>query len=99
MRILIFGAKTQSKEDTAYSPRAICSGLFLPLLSLIGPTNNCPTAIPNKQAVRLSCAAEEVVLSSFVRLGKAGRYISMDNGPMAVIEPKINASQSLLDVL
>jgi hypothetical protein len=46
--------------------------------------------IPIKKDDKESITEATVVLSPLAMLGKAGRYISIDKGPIAANSPKIN---------
>ena len=61
---------------------------FLPNLSLTGPSKTWPTAKPPMQKVRPSWMTEADVLKTCVISGKAGRYMSITNGPKPFRRPK-----------
>jgi hypothetical protein len=54
----------------------------------MGPKSNCPAARPIMQEVRLSCTIDVLVPNRSTMDGKAGRYISVTNGPKAVSSPR-----------
>ena len=64
-------------------------------MSLIEPINNCPTESPSRQAVNVSCARDAPVCKSSVNFGKEGKYISIDNGPIAVSVPNTRIIHNL----
>jgi hypothetical protein len=64
-------------------------GFFLPKRSSNGPYNNCPTEIPIKKLDSESVTCATVVCRFFAISGNAGKYISMENGPIAVSIPSI----------
>ena len=70
-------------------------GFFLPNLSSSGPYNNCPKAIPIKKLdnEREMCAT--VVCRSLAIAGNPGRYISIENGPMAESSPRMSIVKNL----
>ena len=51
-----------------------------------------PTPSPTSMPVIVACAADSVVARSAVRLGSAGRYMSIVSGPSAVSEPRTSTS-------
>lgn len=68
-------------------------GRLRPHLSLIGPTASCPSAMPVRQAVRVSWAVAAEVCSAPVTSGSAGRYMSMDSGGTAVSPPSTRVTR------
>jgi hypothetical protein len=64
-------------------------GFFLPNRSSNGPYNNCPAEIPIKKLDSDSVTRATVVCRFFAISGKAGKYISIEKGPMAVSIPRI----------
>lgn len=65
-----------------------------PNLSNKGPYNNCPIEMPTKKEESDSITLETDVFKFLAMLGKAGKYISMDNGPMDVSNPKISIKKN-----
>ena len=51
---------------------------------------SCPIEIPIKKDERDNITEETDVFNPFAISGKAGKYISIDNGPIAVKSPNIN---------
>src|SRR5690554_4321498 len=49
---------------------------------------NCPRAMPIRQAVMLSWTTDAEVFNSRSMAGKAGKYISREKGPNAIIRPR-----------
>jgi hypothetical protein len=82
-------AEAHAKEDIAYKLNPKYKGVFRPNLSSNGPYNNCPTEMPMKKDDNDNITLETVVCSPLAILGKAGRYMSIDKGPIAVKRPKI----------
>ena len=64
-------------------------GFFLPNLSSNGPYNNCPTEMPTKKLDKESVTCATVVCNPLAISGNAGRYISIENGPIAERSPRI----------
>ena len=54
-----------------------------PMTSEIGPTINCPKAMPTKKPDKVSCTTESGALKSAPTAGKVGRYISVAKGAVA----------------
>jgi hypothetical protein len=75
--------------EIEYNPKPKYKGVLRPYLSKSGPYNNWPTEIPTKKDDNDNITFETVVFKFLAILGKAGRYISMDNGPIDVSNPKI----------
>ena len=69
------------------------SGLLRPKRSSSGPYNNCPADIPMKKLDRDSITCSRVVCSDRAISGNPGKYISMENGPIAVSEPRMRISK------
>jgi hypothetical protein len=78
----------------AYKPNPKYNGVLRPNLSNKGPYNNCPIEIPTKKEESESITLETDVFKFFAMLGKAGKYISMDKGPMEVRSPKISIKKN-----
>ncbi len=51
---------------------------------------SCPIEIPIKKEDKERVTVSIDVFKPFAIVGKAGKYISMDSGPMADIKPKIS---------
>jgi hypothetical protein len=83
-------------DATRYAHKPMYKGFFLPNLSSMGPYNNCPTEMPMKKLdkERVTCATVECRLSAIA--GNAGRYISIENGPIAESNPRISTRWNLL---
>src|SRR5690625_1886738 len=92
----IFGLNAHKTDEIPYKINVNVNGLRRPCTSLNGPKTSCPAPKPIKQVVILNCASEAVVCISFATSGKAGKYMSIDNGPKAVNDPKINTISHLL---
>jgi len=71
-------------------------GFFLPYLSSKGPYNNWPADIPIKKLESESITCDTDVCKVFAISGNAGRYISIEKGPMAVSRPRIRMRKNLL---
>ena len=65
------------------------NGFLRPYLSSNGPYNNWPTEIPIKKLERERATCATVVCRSAAIAGKPGKYISIENGPMADSIPNI----------
>src|SRR3954451_17182193 len=63
--------------------------------SLNGPATSWPMARPATTAVSVSWTAEASACSERVISGRPGRYMSIDSGPIATIEPRITISSGL----
>src|SRR5262245_50352348 len=71
-------------------------GFFLPKRSSSGPYNNCPKEMPMKKLDNERVTSATLVCKPFAMSGNAGRYISIENGPIAVSKPSIVMSWNLL---
>ena len=69
------------------------SGRRRPQRSLSGPQTSCPAASPIRHVVSESCTCASGTPRSAARAGNAGRYMSSDSGPIAVIEPEHDHEQ------
>src|SRR6266487_3393998 len=58
----------------------------------MGPAIAWPNARPSRQALSVSCTGEAPVPKSRLSDGRAGMYISIDNGPNAVNAPRMNTN-------
>ena len=65
------------------------NGFFLPKRSSNGPYNNCPAEIPMKELDSDNVTCATVVCNPWAISGNAGKYISMEKGPMDVSNPRI----------
>ncbi len=83
-------AEAHAIADMAYKLNPKYKGVLRPNLSNNGPYNNCPMDIPTKKEESDNITLETDVFKFFAMLGKAGKYISIDNGPMDVSNPKIS---------
>src|SRR3954451_15386988 len=63
--------------------------------SLNGPATSWPSARPATTAVSVSWTAAASACSERVISGSPGRYMSIDSGPMATIEPRITIRNGL----
>ena len=79
----------QATEEIAYKLNPKYKGIFRPNLSSNGPYNNCPIEIPTKNEDNESVTFATEVSRAFAMDGKAGKYISIDKGPIADINPNI----------
>ena len=79
----------QPNAAIAYKPNPKYNGVFRPNLSNKGPYNNCPTEIPTKKEDKDNITLETLVCKPSAMFGNAGKYISIDKGPIAVKRPKI----------
>jgi hypothetical protein len=82
-------------EASRYSTRPTYSGIFLPNLSSSGPQIIWPIHIPIKKLAKEYETMSTETLRSFAIAGKPGRYISMENGPIADKRPRINIMSDL----
>src|SRR5437868_14609991 len=76
-------AIAQPAEVITYKINPTYKGLLRPNLSSNGPYINCPTEIPIKKLDNESETVATVVFKSFAIAGNPGRYMSMENGPIA----------------
>src|SRR4051812_27964600 len=67
-----------------------------PSRSLSGPKKSCPSASPATQAVSVSWTADALVFSARAISGNAGRYMSIDSGPIALTDPSTTMSRATL---
>ena len=67
-----------------------------PSRSLSGPNSSCPSASPATQAVSVSWTADALVSSARAISGNAGRYMSIDSGPIALTDPRTTMSRVTL---
>ena len=65
------------------------NGFFLPNFSNRGPYTNCPTEMPIKKLDNdnITCSTDVYKLTAIA--GNAGRYMSIENGPIAVSKPSM----------
>ena len=91
------GASAQPIEASRHSMMPISSGPRRPRRSERGPATICPLAVPRKNAVIVSCIREAVVPSCSATSGKAGMYMSVASGPMAlsVVSTRITIAVTL----
>ena len=71
-------------------------GFLRPNLSSRGPYNICPAEIPIKKLESDKEIFATVVCKSAAIAGKPGKYMSIENGPMADSRPNINISLKCL---
>ena len=71
------------------------SSRLRPSRSLSGPNTSCPSASPATHAVSVSWTDDALVSSARVISGNAGRYMSIDSGPIALTEPRTTMSRAL----
>ena len=90
----MFGASALSTDATTCTPVPISSGVRRPNASESGPTMSWPSARPSSVPVSVSWTVGDVVASSSVIVGSAGRYMSMVSGPSAMSAPKISTSRN-----
>src|SRR3954452_20075231 len=69
------------------------SGSRRPIRSLSGPTTSWPSASPATHAVSVSCTCDAPEPSVRAIWGNAGRYMSIDNGPIALTAPSTTTSR------
>jgi hypothetical protein len=89
MRTSIEVVKKHPIEVKIYRVNPIYKGFFRPNLSSNGPYNSCPTDMPIKKLDNESETCAVVVCNDLAIAGKPGRYISIENGPIAVSAPNI----------
>src|SRR5262249_54529288 len=73
---------------TVYRPIPVSRGGLRPQRSAAGPYTSCPAPKPSKNALSVSWTRLGLVAKLSARVGKAGRYMSMDSGPKAVSAPR-----------
>ena len=83
-------AVAQANEEIAYKLKPKYKGILRPNLSNKGPYNNCPMDIPIKKEDKDNVTVATVVFNPVAIDGNAGKYISIDKGPIADIKPNIN---------
>src|SRR5512132_3476216 len=66
-----------------------------PRRSLSGPNSSCPSASPATQAVSVSWTADALVGSARAISGNAGRYMSIDSGPIALTDPRTTIRRAI----
>ncbi len=71
------------------------NGFFLPNRSSKGPYKNCPKQMPIKKLESESDTLEIVVFRLLAIAGKPGRYISIENGPIADNKPSMSIQRNL----
>ena len=81
--------KKHSQWKPAEMQSPVYKGFFLPKRSSNGPYNNCPKEIPIKKLDNESVTCATVVCRPLAMSGNAGRYISIENGPIAVSKPNM----------
>src|SRR3954468_17087593 len=69
------------------------SGSPRPIRSLSAPTTSWPSASPATHAVSVSCTCDAPEPSVRAIWGNAGRYMSIDNGPIALTAPSTTTSR------
>src|SRR3954452_18422934 len=67
-----------------------------PRRSLSGPNSSWPSASPATQAVSVSWTADALVFIARAISGNAGRYMSIDSGPIALTDPSTTMSRATL---
>ena len=70
-------------------------GRLRPNLSSKGPYNNWPADMPIKKLERERPTCATVVCKSAAIAGKPGKYISIENGPIADNSPRISMVKNL----
>lgn len=81
------GDQIQPTVDKVKIAMPTIRGRRRPLSSLIGPTAICPRAMPAMEAVKVSWITDGVTPNAVIIDGRAGRYISVDNGAIAASIP------------
>ena len=89
------GASEHSTEAAAYVISAASNGTRRPKRSLSGPITNWPRARPVTHAVNVSCTTESLASNSRASSGNAGRYMSIDSGPIAITDPRTITSPTV----
>ena len=79
----------QPIDAIKYAQRPIYKGLLRPYLSSKGPYNIWPKEIPIKKLESDKEILATVVCKSAAIEGKPGRYMSIENGPIADKRPRI----------
>jgi hypothetical protein len=82
----------QPTEAIKYADKPMYKGFLRPYLSNKGPYNIWPNEIPIKKLESDSEILATVVFKSAAIEGKPGKYISIENGPIADKRPKITIS-------
>ncbi|GEO11425.1 hypothetical protein SAE01_39210 [Segetibacter aerophilus] len=85
-------AIVQPTEAMKYAVNPKYKGLFRPYRSSNGPYNICPNEIPMKKLESDNEIFATVVCRSAAIEGNPGRYISIENGPIADKRPNIKIS-------
>src|SRR5699024_2720872 len=95
MNTVTFGTNTHNTDVTVNTAPPTSNGPRRPQASLIGPITNCPNESPSIIAVSVSCTCASAVPNASVICGNAGKYMSVANGPMAVISPRTITSSTV----
>ena len=85
------GRPARAARPATCSAVPASSGRRRPSASESGPSTSWPSARPTRVPVRVSWTAADVVSSSRVMVGSAGRYMSMVSGPRATKAPRTSA--------
>lgn len=80
----MLGLSAQTMEATPITTTAASSGRRRPTWSDTGPPTSWPSDIPTKKVVRVSCTWVAVATRSPATCGKAGTYMSVASGAIAV---------------
>ena len=73
IKLLPVLAAAQQMEASVKKISAMNRGLRRPVESEMGPTNNCPRAMPSRQAVMVNWVVAVEILRSAARAGRLGR--------------------------
>jgi hypothetical protein len=95
MRAFTDWANAQPTEARKKRLSPAYKGFFLPKRSSKGPYKSCPAEMPMKKLESESVILDTVVCKLVAMAGKAGRYISIDSGAMAVRSPIIRITLKL----
>jgi len=77
----------QTTVAKIYSPRPAYNGFFRPYRSISGPYNSWPKEMPTKKLDSDNATIAAVVPRLAAISSNPGRYMSTENGPIAVNRP------------
>ena len=87
-------ADAHATAEMAYKPSPKYKGVLRPNLSNNGPYKSWPIDMPMKKEDKDNITLDTEVFKFLAMLGKAGKYISIDNGPIDVSSPNIRIKKN-----
>src|SRR5699024_3228862 len=88
MNTVTFGTNTHNTDVNVNTAPPTSNGPRRPQASLISPITNCPNESTSIIAVCVSWTCCSVVTNASLICGIAGKYVSIVNGPIAVVGSK-----------